>query len=210
MLRIMTSFIRNAPGPLKGARALTADLLEGLADVISPPKDIDLPPPSESYAPPEPVSSDEPSEAGSEPAEVAEPAVEEKDTEAVEPEATAEEAPEEPEEDAEDGLDLQAAFDNALEKPGWVRRQDFKVLAIYWQARQQEKGPLTAKKASALGAELGLTIRHENIRKVIRTRLDDKIETSTVEGSQPPTFQYEILDEGVEFFEQEYLAKAEG
>ena len=205
MLRIMTSFLRNAPGPLKGARALTADLLEGLADVVSPPKDVDLPPPSEPYAPPERVVHDKPSEAGSEPPSAEEPTEEAKAPEAPVDEPVAETTADAPEPNA----DLQAAFDKALEKPAWVRKQDFKVLAIYWQAQQQQKGPLTAKKASTLGGELGLTIRHENIRKVIRTRLDDKIESSTVEGSQPPTFQYEILDVGAQFFEQEYLAKIE-
>ena len=79
-------------------------------------------------------------------------------------------------------------------------------MAIFWTAHRQSPKPLTAKKAAKLGSDLGLVIRHENIRKVVRTRLTEKIETSTVPDSQPPTFQYAINEAGVEFFESEYLS----
>lgn len=196
MLRIMTSLLRNAPGPLKGPRALAADLLEGLADVISPPRDVEQPPPAPPYSPPEPRPA--PVERV-ETAAVSEPAPAKR----VETEVRAAKGETRP------AADLAGAFAKVLENPKLTKRQDVKVLAIFWQAWQRKMGPITAKAASALGDEVGLTIRHENIRKVIRTRLKDKVNTSTVEGSQPPTFEYEMLGEGAAFFEREYLGKAD-
>jgi hypothetical protein len=247
----MTSFIRNAPGPLKGARALFADLLEGVADVISPPKDVDLPPPppyheqivSRPAVPPAPRAAEEsqlnldaspPDDAaplgepedhqGSadqepEAEEHEEPIRETVETEeVVEPEIPPEEVvePEIPPEETEDDepslptpTELSQAFDMAIAVPSWAKKQDFKVLAIFWSARQRDEGPITAKAASELGDQIDVVIRHENIRKVIRTRLSDWIGTTTIEGSQPPTFQFEMNDDGAAFFEQEYLLKVE-
>ena len=161
---------------------MTADLLEGVMDVVSPPAEVDQAP----YSPP--VDSGPPAPEPEPVKEKAEPAPAEEKAEPAAPDA-----------------DLEEAFAEAITRAGWVRRQDFKVLAIFWQARRRDLGPITAKAASALGGELDLVIRHENVRKVVRTRLKDRIETSTVPDSQPPTFQYEINDAGATFFEQEYL-----
>ena len=81
------------------------------------------------------------------------------------------------------------------------RAERLRICDTIWR----DMGAITAKAASALGGEMDLVIRHENVRKVVRTRLKDRIDTSTVPDSQPPTFQYEINDAGVAFFEQEYL-----
>jgi hypothetical protein len=179
--------IRNAPGPFRGARALTADFIDGLIDVVSPPVDAEQPPPpmrddadhvsatNRDEGPPRKTSDD-----------------------AKKSKAAA---------SGPKTSDLQGAFKKSLGRTDWVRRQDFKVLAIFWEANRQELEALTAKKASKLGSDIGLTIRHENIRKVVRTRLTDKIETSTVPDSQPPTFQYKMTNAGKTFFEKEYLSK---
>ena len=186
MLRIVTSLIRNAPGPFRGARALAADLVEGLLDVVSPPPEMPPPPPPAKPAgaeqSPEPV-------AASTPKRKPEPAP---------PPSEAKTAP---------GRDPTATFAKAMTRPDWVRRQDFKVLAIFWEARRRREGPITAKRAARLGEELGLTIRHENVRKVVRTRLTEQVRTETVPNSQPPTFEFELTDEGKRFFEKEFLAK---
>lgn len=160
---------------------MAADFLDGVIDVVSPPPEVELPPPVESVRP-EPSPVERKTDAPAEPKAENEPAGPERDG-------------------------LSDAFKKATAKADWVRRQDFKVLAIFWESRRRCQGPITAKNASVLGKELDMVIRHENVRKVIRTRLKDKIETSTVENSQPPTFQYEIVDEGVRFFETEYLSK---
>lgn len=189
MLRILTSLIRNAPGPFKGARALAADLVEGLVDVVSPPPEVVPPPPPPPAAPVEPEPSRQAAGAPP-PAPVPQP----KPAETPKADATPK------------GKDVGKAFKKAIGRADWVRRQDFKVLAIFWEARRRGMGRLTAKKAASLGSELGLVIRHENVRKVVRTRLADSIETTTVPDSQPPTFEYELTADGAARFEQEYLA----
>ena len=179
MLRVFTSIIRNAPGPFKGARSLTADLLEGLADVVSPQEEQ---PPEPTY--PAPVES-QPVKSGDGAEKV----------EAVKKATKSEKVKD----------DFSEAFKSAISKPAWVRRQDFKVLAIFWESKRRGDGPITAKQASTIGDEIGLKIRHENVRKVVRTRLTEKIETTTVPESQPPTFQYQITAEGQQSFVNDYL-----
>ena len=224
MLRIITSLIRNAPGPFKGARALTADFVEGLVDVIKPPADLEQPPPTQSPAAPQktdgagaqPPSTPKDQPAGEETkaketkAEAEETKAKETKAEAEETKAEEAEAPEtEPEKGEERAdQDWDQAYAAAVEVSRWVRRQDFKVLAIFWKARERSMGPITAKDAAVLGDDIGLSIRHENIRKVIRTRLEESIETTTVPDSQPPTYQYEMTDDGASFFVDEYLKKA--
>lgn len=181
MLRVVTSMIRNAPGPLKGVRSMTADLLDGLIDKVSPPVEVEQPPPM-----------DFPQEEKPEVEEVVETKSE-----------SVEEKPAK-----ESSSDFDKAFDRAMENSSWVRKQDFKVLAIFWKAKRKGMGPMTAKAATQVGSEINLNIRHENIRKVIRTRLEEKIDTTTVPESQPPTFQYELSTAGLEYFESEYLKKA--
>lgn len=194
---------------------MTADFIEGLIDVVRPPADVDQPPPPTVAAREEEKKSEAkpPVETAPEEKPEVEPSQEE---EAVEQEIKpADSSPEEEPEDSErspqsdtENDDWDEAFAAAIAKPKWVRKQVFKVLAIFWTAHQRDLGPITAKNASAIGDELGLVIRHENVRKVIRTRLTDEIETSTVEESQPPTYQYEMKEAGVQFFTEEYLNKA--
>ena len=196
MLRIVTSLIRNAPGPLRGPRALAADLVEGLIDIVSPPPEVVPPPPP----PPRPAEVSPQAPPAPAPAAAAKP----------EPKkaAAAEKPAEEPQKEVKGASeDLLGDFKTSTSRPDLVRRQDFKVLAIFWESRRRGNGPLTAKKAAALGGELEMTIRHENVRKVVRTRLTDQIQTSTVANSQPPTFEYELTDDGAAFFETEFLAK---
>lgn len=200
MLRVLTSLIRNAPGPFRGARALTADFIDGLVDVVSPPVDAEQP------VPPPGVRADEEGytsqikdrEERSSSRESGKAAGDGDAKEAKSPAAAAD--------SGSPKGDLEAALKKSIGRKDWVRRQDFKVLAIFWEADRRGLEALTAKKASKLGSEIGVTIRHENIRKVIRTRLTEKIETTTVPDSQPPTFQYEMTSIGKTFFEKEYLS----
>jgi hypothetical protein len=200
MLRVLTSLIRNVPGPFKGPRALTADFLEGLIDVISPPVDAEQTPPPSSPAPviekrPEPARAAEIAAVPAKPAAPA-PAPEVKKERAASPGNGARLAG-----------DRAKQLKEALTRSDWLRSQDFKVLAIFYEASRRDLGPITAKGAAKLGEEIGLTIRHENVRKVVRTRLTEWIETTMVVDSQPPTFQYCMSEKGASYFETEYLAK---
>jgi hypothetical protein len=202
MIRVLTSLIRNAPGPFKGPRALTADFLEGLIDVVSPPVDAEPAPPPKPVAVekrPEPARVSASDAAPQKPAALQKPAA---------PQPVAGSAPARK---GGDGVhragDRAAKLREALTRADWLRSQDFKVLAIFFEAHHREMGAITAKGAAKLGAEIGLTIRHENIRKVVRTRLTEWVDTTMVVDSQPPTFQYEINETGVEHFESEYLSK---
>lgn len=198
MLRVLTSLIRNVPGPFKGPRALTADFLEGLIDVISPPVDAEQAPPpspapaSEKRAEPAPATDGATAPARPSPAPA--PHIEE-------------ERPAISWDGAPPAGDHARRFKDALTRADWLRSQDFKVLAIFYEANRRGLGPITAKGAAKLGEEIGVTIRHENVRKVVRTRLTEWIDTTMVADSQPPTFQYGMSENGVSHFETEYLAK---
>lgn len=194
MLRVLTSVIRNAPGPFRGARALTADFIDGLIDVISPPVDAEQPAP-----PPSSSAHDGGFDTAAKSREDRSSSTASGDSKEVKPSVTSSDS-------GQSNDNLEAAFKKSIGRTDWVRRQDFKVMAIFWEANRRGLDALTAKKAAKLGIEVGLTIRHENIRKVVRTRLNEKIETTTVPDSQPPTFQYEITSQGKTFFEKEYLS----
>jgi hypothetical protein len=104
--------------------------------------------------------------------------------------------------------DLDAAFRAAMVQSLWAEKQEPKVLAIFWKARRAGMGPITAKVAASLGRDLGLDIRHENVRKVVRSKLEGKIEQSAVPDSQPTTFAYELNDAGEEYFVERFLLRA--
>ena len=66
---------------------------------------------------------------------------------------------------------------------------------------------MSAKEAADYGARIGIEIRHENIRKVIRLRLSREVETHKARGSSgnATIFRYRLAQSGVELFETTYL-----
>ena len=102
-------------------------------------------------------------------------------------------------------LEVSDDLARALNIPQNKKKQEFKVLAILWDAERRELGPLSAKAVSRHGEELGLSIRHENVRKVIRMRLDKYVEIRTEEMGSGTTYRYKISQEGSEYFVSKYL-----
>ena len=97
--------------------------------------------------------------------------------------------------------ELAAALDMASNR----KRQEFKVLAILWDANNRNLGNLSAKKLSEHGEKLGLAIRHENVRKVIRMRLQNNVEILQNRRQGTSIYNYRITDKGIEYFSTKYL-----
>lgn len=81
----------------------------------------------------------------------------------------------------------------------------FKVLAVLMDASQRGKGPLTAKEVSDHGEKLGIAIRHENVRKVIRMRLDKQVEIRSEQVGNRSIYKYRISPAGIDFFTEKYM-----
>jgi hypothetical protein len=96
---------------------------------------------------------------------------------------------------------LEAALDNTQNK----KKQEFKILAILWDADQRQMGKLTAKSVSDHGEKLGVSIRHENVRKVIRMRLDKHVEIHTEQVGNGNIYKYKLSPLGTDYFENRYL-----
>ncbi len=102
-------------------------------------------------------------------------------------------------------LDVPEEFAKALDFPQNKKTQEFKVLAILWDAQQRNIGTLSAKAVSEHGVKLGLTIRHENARKVIRMRLNKQVEIHTEQIGSGSVYKYQISPVGSEYFVSKYL-----
>ena len=66
-------------------------------------------------------------------------------------------------------------------------------------------GNLSAKQLSEHGAKLGLEIRHENIRKVIRMRLENYVDIHQDRRHGHTLYNYKITDKGANYFNEKYL-----
>jgi hypothetical protein len=97
---------------------------------------------------------------------------------------------------------LRTASANAANR----KKQEFKVLAILWDASEHDLSALTAQEISAHGEKLGLSIRHENVRKVIRMRLKKYVVTSRETKGNSTVFHFRLSAAGKEFFVSQYLA----
>lgn len=97
--------------------------------------------------------------------------------------------------------ELAAAVDATLNR----KKQEFKVLAILWDANNRAMGSLSAKQLSDHGAKLGLEIRHENIRKVIRMRLENYVDIHQDRRQGHTLYHYKITPKGVNYFSNKYL-----
>jgi hypothetical protein len=192
MIRFLIDQFRNAPGPLKKPRILAADLAEEILDLaehflkrgdsgntVSNPYD---------SASASSTTSAQPAEAPST-SPAASPVVE--NPAPAEPKATAV---------------LDPRLNNAIAIPTNIRKQEFKVLAILWDAWQKNVGALSAKAISRRGEEeLNVQIRHENVRKVIRMRLENYVKVHAQGVGNGTVYNYELSEAGAEYFESTYL-----
>ena len=66
-------------------------------------------------------------------------------------------------------------------------------------------GNLSAKQLSEHGESLGLAIRHENVRKVIRMRLENNVDIMQNRQQGSPIYNYRITKQGIDYFTEKYL-----
>ncbi len=102
-------------------------------------------------------------------------------------------------------LDIDPKLAAAIAVPGNKRKQEFKVLAILWDTQQREMPPMSAKSVSQHGENLGLSIRHENVRKVIRMRLEKHIKVHAEGVGSGTIYRYELAPVGKEYFTSTYF-----
>jgi hypothetical protein len=98
-------------------------------------------------------------------------------------------------------------FGQALNHPKNKKKQEFKILAILLDAKNRELKPLSAKETSEHGKKLGLTIRHENVRKVIRMRLDEYVEIMIEDRGNGSIYKYRLSDAGKKYFLSKFMTR---
>jgi hypothetical protein len=209
MIRFLIHKVRETPGPLKQPRLIAADLAEELLDLAEHywgmgKRSDDLESPASASG----------EEMSTEPGGRDEPAPDEEKKNASETEKTDEDqSPPEKADQAEertgDLLEPDPMLAAAISVPGNKRKQAFKVLAILWDAGQRDLGPLSAKEISAHGERIGLVIRQENVRKVIRMRLENKVVVHTRLAGTGTSYEYEIAEKGIAHFRSRYLEGVE-
>ncbi|MFO8070374.1 MAG: hypothetical protein R6V85_00750 [Polyangia bacterium] len=124
-------------------------------------------------------------------------------------ESAAEKAEQDEADRPSDRLEPDPMLAAAISVPGNKRKQAFKVLAILWDAERRELGPLSAKEISAHGERIGLIIRQENVRKVIRMRLENQVVVHTRPAGTGTIYEYEIAEKGIAHFRSKYLEGVE-
>ncbi len=198
MLRFLLDKFKDAPGPLKQTRLIAGDLAEEILDLAEyyigrRKSTCDGGAASTGHAPPCSVPDAPITEMQG----------------SIDREAKSPKVPAIVREKKDPGpsrtLDVPEKLATALDTPQNKKKQEFKVLAILWDARQRELGTLSAKSVSEHGAKLGLAIRHENVRKVIRMRLDKQVETRTEQVGSGSIYRYQISPAGTTYFESKYL-----
>jgi hypothetical protein len=193
MIRFLIDKFRQAPGPLKQARLIVSDLAEEVVDLA----EHYIKGKSDFAETAEPQTFDD--------AGPAKPASTEPKGAAARS-AKPKPAPKPAGDDETQKIDVDPKLAAAIETPGNKRKQEFKVLAILWDTRSRKKGPLSAKAISQHGEKIGLKIRHENVRKVIRMRLEKYIKVHTEGMGNGTIYRYEIDTPGLTYFESTYFA----
>jgi len=106
-------------------------------------------------------------------------------------------------------LEVDPRLARAMSDATNVRKQDFKVLAILWDAHHRGLVPLSAKAVSDHGVQIGLAIRHENVRKVIRMRLEKYVDYHNEGAGSATIYRYAMNPVGRDYFEATYLRESE-
>ncbi len=207
MIKFLIEKFRHTPGPLQQPRTLIADLAEEVYDILEThlKKDKDS---DDSYsccssAVSTPCAGEQTEEAVAPAAETPLP-VEEKTTPRPAEKQTTEPDTGESVSSVE-LLTVDDRLNTAFETPGNQRKQTFKVLAILWDAKSRKMEPMSAKAVSRHGEQIGLSIRHENVRKVIRMKLDQFVNVQTEGVGRGTVYRYQISSAGEEHFTNEYF-----
>ncbi|MCK9522590.1 MAG: hypothetical protein M0R76_06010 [Proteobacteria bacterium] len=231
MIRFVLNQIRQAPGPLKGTRSLLVDLAEEVIDLtwelLRPPP----PSPTPTSAPPEATADPLETPVAASPPPTSPPvddtaraAATPAPQPAAAPKPKVASPPAKPSKTTKTSLPLPSSDDEkkiiksaskkcdprlkeAMGRNGNIRKQAFKVLAILWDADQKNLGPLSAKALSLHGENIKLPIRHENVRKVIRMRLERYVHIHPQEMGNGTVYRYNLSKEGHAHFETTYLGR---
>ncbi len=185
MLRFFLSKLRESPGPLKEARLVACDLAEEVLDI------------AKYYV--KRIRQGETEQEGyrqtveTPPESVGPP---------VSPAAPTQEVTPPPQERT---LEIAEELASVLDIPTNKRKQEFKVLAILWDANKRNMGVLSAKELSEHGAKLGIVIRHENVRKIIRMRLENYVRTIQNRVGRISVYHYHLTPSGEQYFKDKYL-----
>ncbi len=185
MIKFLLEKFRQAPGPMKQPRLIVADLAEEAIDLLT-------------------VYLKREQDAGGtgHHVETAYPAP--SSPSKGDSDATTEKAGTDPGK-TESGLELDPRLATAVEATGNKRKQEFKVLAILWDAKERDIAPMSAKAISQHGIEMGLSIRHENVRKVIRMRLDKYVDVHAEGVGSGTVYRYRISSDGIKYFTTSYF-----
>lgn len=207
MLKFIIDKIRENDGPLKSARLVIADIAEETVDVVSHymnkiRKKSTAPSPAQPVK--ESVSTQNTSEAEVPPTSVSSSRKTKSPTKPKKSGTT--KKTKAPEKKLKRTLDVSTELALALDTPANQRKQEFKVLAILWDAKQRNQNGMSAKDLSDHGAQLGLAIRHENIRKVIKMRLSTYVEIMQEANNRSSIYHYRLNDVGDTYFREKYLA----
>ncbi|MCK9462141.1 MAG: hypothetical protein M0R80_21150, partial [Proteobacteria bacterium] len=106
-------------------------------------------------------------------------------------------------------LEVDPRLARAMSAAANSRKQDFKVLAILWDAYGRGLVPLSAKAVSDHGVQIGLAIRHENVRKVIRMRLEKYVDYHNEGAGTATIYRYALNATGRDHFAATYLRESE-
>lgn len=203
MLKFFLDKFRESPGPLKQVRLVVADFIEELADLAAHyirPKTDEFPC-SESTL--EPVVAEKVAVLKD---ISASPAAEKKTP--ARSNAPVRKKSVKPSEAVARELDTSPELAVAIESATNRKKQEFKVLAILWDAQVRGIKNLSAKSVSDHGVKLGLVIRHENVRKVIRMQLGGYVESVQDRKAGSSIYHYRITPKGEQHFQEKFLQKS--
>jgi len=202
MIKFIIEKFRAAPGPLKQPRLILADLAEELLDTARQYMDNHPHGPFDDTAR---TGGDAdgraPSAGWSEPGATASGSGE-VSADGAEKDGAAQMPPPR-------SLDVDPRLARAMADAGNARKQDFKVLAILWDAYGRGLVPLSAKAVSDHGVQIGLAIRHENVRKVIRMRLEKYVDYHNEGAGTATIYRYALNAAGRDYFDATYLRESE-
>ncbi|MCP4675425.1 MAG: hypothetical protein GY854_07960 [Deltaproteobacteria bacterium] len=199
MLKFLLDKFKHAPGPLKQPRLVAGDIIEEIIDLaeyyIKRSGHIE---PDQSWTPSPEAEQPDTSQTD---ASATSDADSKKTVSTATTRKTKANQPPRPTRT----LEVPKALEAALEIPANHKKQEFKVLAILWDALERELGLLSSKEVSQHGVKLGMSIRHENVRKVIRMRLDKQVEIRTEQAGSGSIYRYRISPAGIDYFVSKYL-----
>jgi hypothetical protein len=207
MIKFIIDKIRDNDGPLKSARLVVGDIVEEAVDIASHyikkirgrSDSISAPP----FAEEVPSTNDSPSKTY---APNTKNASFQKNKSAGRPKKSgAAKKSKSSDKKLKRTVDVPPELATALDKPANQRKQEFKVLAILWDAQNRNQSGMSAKDLSEHGIKLGLSIRHENIRKVIKMRLSAYVEILQEVNSRSSIYHYRLNDAGDQYFRDNYL-----